>query len=316
VPTNRTLRRVLTALAAALGAALLAAPAASAGMFAPQHGGSPNADSITTLWWLVVALALIIFLGVEGTLLYSLFKFRARKGSEAAQIHGNTRLEIGWTIGAGVILVFITIFTFIKLPSIKNPPPSLIDANGRPVAASDNVAFAATDSIAPPKGGAMTMKVDGQQYIWRYEYPGADRVFSYVDMYVPVGRTVILDITSDDVNHSWWIPQLGGKFDAIKGYVNKTWFRIPPDAIKPGQTRVVYTGQCAELCGRNHANMYARVIGMRFDDWQRWYQAKRTAIKQAQQAAARQRKRLEAQQGVQAASQGGAGQNSGTGQNP
>jgi cytochrome c oxidase subunit II len=315
VPTNRTLRRVLIALAGALGAAFLAAPAAFAGIFTPQHGGSPNADSINTLYWMVMVLAIIIFVGVEGALLYSVFKFRARKGREAAQIHGNTRLEIGWTVGAAVILVFISIFTFIKLPAIKNPPASLIDANGRPVAES-NVAYAATDNIPTPKGGAMTIKVDGQQYIWRYQYPGAERVFTYVDMYVPVGRTVILDITSDDVNHSWWIPQLGGKFDAIKGYVNKTWFRIPPGNIKAGQTRVVYTGQCAELCGRNHANMYARVIGLRFDDWRRWYRAEANGIKQAQQAAARQRKQLEAQQGIQAASQGGAGQNSGTGQNP
>jgi cytochrome c oxidase subunit 2 len=264
---------------------------------------------------MVMVLAIIIFLGVEGALWYSFFKFRARKGREAAQIHGNTRLEIGWTVGAAVILVFISVFTFIKLPSIKNAPPSLIDANGRPVAAA-NTAFAATDSIAPPKGGAMTIRVDGQQYIWRYQYPGAEKVFTYVDLYVPVGRTVILDITSDDVNHSWWIPKLGGKFDAIKGYINKTWFRIPPDQIKAGQSRVVYTGQCAELCGRNHANMYARVIGLRYDDWRRWYQAEATGIKQAQQAAARQRKQLEAQQGGQAASQGGGGFNSGTGQAP
>jgi cytochrome c oxidase subunit 2 len=316
VPTNRALRRALTALAAVLGAALLAAPAASAGIFTPQHGGSPNADSINTLYWMVMVLAIIIFVGVEGALLYSVFKFRARKGMEAAQIHGNTRLEIGWTVGAAVILVFISVFTFIKLPAIKNPPASLIDANGRPVATGDNVAFAATDPIAPPGGDAMTIRVDGQQYIWRYQYPGAEKVFKYVDMYVPVGRTIILDITSDDVNHSWWIPKLGGKMDAIKGYVNKTWFQIPPDQIKPGQTRVVYTGQCAELCGRNHANMYGRVIGLRYDDWRRWYAAEANSIKQAQQAAARQRKQLEARQGIQAASQGGAGQNSGTGQNP
>ena len=319
MPTDRRIRRLLQAVAAVLGAALLAAPAASAGIVTPQHGGSPNADAINTLYLMVSVLAIVIFVGVEGALLYSFFKFRARKGRVAAQIHGNTRLEIGWTVGAAVILVFISIFTFIKLPDIKNPPASLIDANGRPVAAAPvdgNVALAATDPIVPPKGASMTIRVDGQQYIWRYQYPGREKVFKYVDLYVPVGMTVILDITSDDVNHSWWIPKLGGKMDAIKGYINKTWFRIPPSEIGPGQSRVVYTGQCAELCGRNHANMYARVIGLRFADWQRWYDAEARAIRQAQIEGTRQRRQLIEQEGRQAIEQGGAGQNSGVGQNP
>jgi cytochrome c oxidase subunit II len=113
---------------------------------------------------------------------------------------------------------------------------------------------------------------------------------------VPVGMTVTLDVTADDVAHSWWIPALGGKADAIPGYVNKTWFRIPLDTIKPGEHRVVLNGQCAELCGRNHANMTARVIGLRFDDWKAWYARQAREIKTAQQDAAKERKALQAQQ--------------------
>jgi len=116
-------------------------------------------------------------------------------------------------------------------------------------------------------------------------------------MVVPVGQTVILDITADDVAHSWWIPKLGGKMDAIPGYTNYTWFRIPPDAIPAGQKRVVYTGQCAELCGRNHANMYARVIGMRMDDYKRWYSDKVRQLDAARKAAAATQKKLLAQRG-------------------
>ena len=117
----------------------------------------------------------------------------------------------------------------------------------------------------------MTIAVNGQQYVWRYQYPGKDRLLAYTDMVVPVGMTVMLDITADDVVHSWWIPKLGGKMDAVPGYTNKTWFQIPPDAIPEGQKQVVFTGQCAELCGRNHANMYGRVIGMRMADYKKWY---------------------------------------------
>jgi cytochrome c oxidase subunit 2 len=108
--------------------------------------------------------------------------------------------------------------------------------------------------------------------------------------------TVLLDITADDVVHSWWIPKLGGKFDAVPGYTNKTWFQIPPSALKDGQKQVVFNGQCAELCGRNHANMYGRVIGMRMADYKKWYAEKVQAVKDARTKVAAQQKALQAEQ--------------------
>jgi cytochrome c oxidase subunit 2 len=300
VPEGR-FRRLLLALPAALAAALLAAPAAHAGLLFPESGGSPNADSIKTLYVMVFVLALFIFAGVEGTLLYSLWKYRARKGRQAAQIHGNTKLEVGWTVGAAVILIFITFFTFLKLGAIKNPKPSAVDENGQQVAMTDNPQLASTDITLPKTGTVMRIRVNGQQYVWRYGYTGRDAgsdsdLLAYTDMVVPVGRTVILEITADDVVHSWWIPKLGGKMDAVPGYTNKTWFQIPPSALKQGQRQVVYDGQCAELCGRNHANMYGRVIGMRMDDFKKWYAQKVQDVKNARTKVARQQKALQAEQ--------------------
>jgi cytochrome c oxidase subunit 2 len=294
VPEGR-LRRLLLALPVALAAALLAAPAAHAGLLFPEAGGSPNADSIKTLYIMVFVLALFIFAGVEGTLLYSLWKYRARKGRQAAQIHGNTKLEVGWTVGAAVILIFITFFTFLKLGAIKDPKPSVVDEDGNPVALTDNIQVASTD-LKAVKGPTLKIAVNGQQYVWRYSYPGRDRLLTYTDMVVPVGMTVLLDITADDVVHSWWIPKLGGKFDAVPGYTNKTWFQIPPSALKDGQKQVIYTGQCAELCGRNHANMYARVIGMRMADYKKWYADHVQELKDAETAVAKQQKALQAEQ--------------------
>jgi len=287
VPEGR-FRRLLLALVPALAAALFAAPAAHAGLFFPESGGSPNADSIKTLYIMVFVLALFIFAGVEGTLLYSLWKYRARKGRQAAQIHGNTKLEVGWTVGAAVILIFITFFTFLKLGAIKDPKPSVVDANGAPVAmTTGNIQVASTD-LKAVKGPTLKIAVNGQQYVWRYGYPGQDRLLVYSDMVVPVGMTVLLDITADDVVHSWWIPQLGGKFDAVPGYTNYTWFKIPGRLA--GQT---FRGQCAELCGRNHANMTARVRAVTPDQFEAWLDRQRRAIRQADQAAARQRQRVE-----------------------
>ncbi len=301
VPGPRSRRSLLLALCAAVTGALVAAPSAHAGLLFPESGGSPNADSIKTLYIMIFILALIIFIGVEGLLIYSLVKYRARKGNVAAQIHGNTPLEIGWTVGAACILIFITVFTFIKLGAIKNPKPS----EGSPaVAMADGTLLASTDQTTPP-GPVLKMHVDGQQYIWAYQYPSAQKsIRSYADMVVPVGMTVILDITADDVAHSWWIPKLGGKMDAIPGYHNKSWFQIPSKNLTsgPGRTSyqgfkaVIYSGQCAELCGRNHANMYARVIGMRMDDYKAWYQRKVQQVAQARKLAAAQQKALLQQQ--------------------
>jgi cytochrome c oxidase subunit 2 len=304
VPGPRSRRSLLLALCAAVTGALVAAPAAHAGLFFPESGGSPNADSIKTLYILIFVLALIIFIAVEGLLVYSLVKYRARRGRVAAQIHGNTPLEIGWTVGAACILIFITVFTFIKLGSIKNPIPS----EGSPaVAMADGTLTASTDQKTPP-GPVLRMHVDGQQYVWAYQYPSAQKsVRSYVDMVVPVGMTVILDITADDVVHSWWIPKLGGKMDAVPGYHNKSWFQIPSKNLTSGDNRtryagmnaVVYNGQCAELCGRNHANMLARVIGVSPQDFDTWVDRKAQAIKQAQTDVAKQQKALQQQQSEQ-----------------
>ncbi len=94
--------------------------------------------------------------------------------------------------------------------------------------------------------------MNGQQYLWRYDYPGSGR-FNYHEMVVPTNTTVVLKITSSDVIHSWWIPKLGGKADAMPGHINETWFKIAKEGV--------YKGQCAELCGSNHADMRGRGAG-------------------------------------------------------
>jgi cytochrome c oxidase subunit 2 len=296
--TRRRLRTLAVLLPVALVGALVLSPAANAGWFLPESGGSPNADSIKTLYILIALVALVIFIAVEGLLIYSLFKYRARKGAVAAQIHGNTQLEIGWTVGAAAILVFLTVFTFVLLPDIKNPAKSDINLQGQPVAQAGAL-FAATDQPAPPGGVSMPIDIVGQQFSWYFGYPDLENkhVYAYNDLYVPVGMTVTLSIKSVDVAHSWWIPKLGGKMDAIPGYTNRTWFKIPLDAIPEGSDRVIFTGQCAELCGRNHADMLARVIGLRYDDWKAWYDNKARQLKQAKDDAAAERKKLTEEEG-------------------
>ena len=250
----------------ALGLAVLFANA-----IGPESGGSPNADNTHTLWVIVLVIALIVLVGVEGLLLYTVIRFRARRGRVAAQIHGNTRLEIGWTVAAGLIVIALTVFAFVELPQIQDPERS---------GAKVSLAGAQLASINPPhvpSGKQLRIDVNGQQYVWRYTYP--DGTFSYTEMVVPANQTVVLRITGQDVDHSWWIPKLGGKFDAIPGYSNYTWF-------KARQVGAVYRGQCAELCGRNHANMRADVRVVSPAAFKAWLAAKKAQINQANKASA------------------------------
>jgi cytochrome c oxidase subunit 2 len=267
---------------------LVMAPGALADAITPESGGSPNADDIDALYKITLYVAIVIFLLVEGTLIWSLVSYRARRrGPEAAQIRGNDPLELGWTLGAALILVVLTVVTFIYLGDIKNPPPSV------PGGLAKGTEFASVDQPNAPKSGGRTLNIDvnGQQYLWRYDYPGKGALFSYYEMVVPIDTTVTLDITASDVIHSWWIPKLGGKADGVPGHTNKTWFRIS----EPG----LYKGQCAELCGENHADMRAVVRALPPAQFEAWADRQRADIKAAQQGLARQRQLREGTRKVQ-----------------
>src|SRR5919204_655380 len=278
-------RAFLLGVAGALVLLLALAPIASADWLTPESGGSPNANDIDTLYKIVLAIGAVIFVGVEGLLLYSVIKFRRRRGGpEPAMVHGNTPLEVGWTIGAALIVAVIAAITFVYLPKIKNAPNS--GPNGLQQLAGEQ--FASVETPKPPNGKALHINVVGQQYIWRFDYVDARPrltenrpVYSYFQMFVPTNTTVVLQINSADVAHSWWIPTLGGKADAIPGHNNYTWFKIS----KPG----VYKGQCAELCGNNHADMHAQVHAVTPSQFQAWLAQQRREILAAQTALAAQR---------------------------
>jgi cytochrome c oxidase subunit II len=229
----------LAALAALLADA--AAALAGNGGFAPVAPESSNAEGITQSYWFVSAFALAIFLLVEVLLVTFVVRYRRRnrpRMADGAQVHGANRLELAWTIGPVVVLFAIAAFVFAKLPGIEDVPTAS--------AGEEN----------------LVVDVIGTQFSWEYHYPNG--VVAVDTMRAPEGRTVELRVTAPDwdVIHSWWIPALGGKFDAIPGRVNHTWFR----AERAG----VFPGQCAELCGIYHAKMTAAVEVLpaaEFDEW-------------------------------------------------
>jgi cytochrome c oxidase subunit 2 len=262
------------------------APEALAGFFTPKSGGSPNANQIDSLYKIILYIAAFVFVVVEGALFYSVIRFRAKRSRFAAQIHGNTPLEISWTVAAALVLVALTVVTFVKLPSIINPPNS---------SASAAFLTASVTEPTPPNGKKLTICVQGRQYLWRYTYGNGclDNSFSsklpysYRAMYVPANTTVILDIQSTDVIHSWWVPSLGGKVDAVPGYTTYTWFKAP----RAGAT---YNGQCAQLCGRQHAYMTATVQVLAPSQFSQWLARQEGMIKAANSQVTQLRKILTA----------------------
>src|SRR5215210_8904248 len=125
VRTGRTRRLLPVAVAACLLLLLLACPLAAGDVITPESGGSANADDVDTLYKITLYVAIVIFLIVEGTLIWSLVRFRGRRGGpDAAQIRGNTPLEVGWTLAAALILVVLTVVAFLYHPNIENPPES------------------------------------------------------------------------------------------------------------------------------------------------------------------------------------------------
>ena len=228
-------------------AALVLVPAGLAGNggFAPPPADSPNAEGIRESYFWVAIFTGVVFVLVQGALLVFIVKYRRRgrpRDTDGPQVHGNTRLEITWTVVPVLILVAIGTFVFYKLPGIHDVPS------------------------ATAAGGREDVAVVGQQFYWEFTYPNG--AVAVDRMRVPVDRNMKLIVTAPDfdVIHSWWIPQLGGKIDAIPGRVNTTWFR----AERAG----IFQGQCAELCGILHARMAAEVEALPQAEYDRWVEAR------------------------------------------
>ena len=236
MPVRRSLAVVVLCALALSGAAFGADPG-----FAPPEPASPNAERINdSYFWIAIFTGAILVL-VEGALIWYIVRYRAdhrRRDEDGAQIHGNTNLELAWTVLPVLVLVAIGTFVFYKLPGIQDVPG------------------------ANASGGRVDVTVKGYRYYWNFEYPNG--VIAVDNLRAPVGQTVKLDITAPpfEVIHSWWIPALGGKFDAIPGVTLESWFR----AESPG----IYRGQCAEFCGIQHAAMTAQVEALPREEFEQW----------------------------------------------
>jgi cytochrome c oxidase subunit 2 len=224
------------------------------GQETPQSTLDPQTESARTifnlsiyLFWLGVG----VFVIVESWLLISIFKYRHRDNEQLpAQIHGNTKVEIAWTIVPASIAIFIFVLTFSAIQKIEVKPQ---------VAAGEEV----------------KVTVIGHQWWWEFRYPdikdaNGQPLVTANEMWVPANSVIDLTVTSVDVIHDFWIPGLSGKRDALPNHNNKIWFKT--DQIPDGEKPKTYWGQCAEYCGTQHAYMKMRVVVASRADFARWSQ--------------------------------------------
>lgn len=216
--------------------------------YVPQ-ADSPNGRNIFNLYALISIPAILIFLLVEGLLLTIVIRFRrSRQPADYVppQWHGNNLLEVTWTVIPLIIILTIAFLSFLELRRDFDPTTFASKA-----AASDQ----------------MNVSVHGYRFGWRVHYEEDNVDVNMVSrnpepMVVPVGKLVRIRVDGDDVIHSWWVPYLMGKTDAVPGYSNYTW--IQPQKVGD------YHGECAELCGPGHADMliYVKVVSQSdYDAW-------------------------------------------------
>jgi cytochrome c oxidase subunit 2 len=204
----------------------------------PVTAESPNAERTEDLFWFLSGIAAIVLLSVAIPLILFVVRYRNRgrpRDLEGPQVHGSTRLELAWTIVPILLIAAGVAFTFYKLPGITLEA----EAGER----------------------ELEVRVEGRQFYWQYEYPNG--VIAIDRLRAPADTLVKLVITApeSDVQHSYWVPGLGGKFDAIPGETNETAFKA-----KQG----VYEGQCAEFCGLQHAVMLAEIEVIPVEEFDSW----------------------------------------------
>lgn len=189
--------------------------------------------AVDTLWDLLLLLGTIVFVLVEAWLIYTIVRYRRRGDARPEQVHGNTTLEIAWTVLPALILAIIAV------PTVRT----------------------IFQTQAKVKPGALQVEVIGHQWWWEFRYPELG-VVTANELYLPRGRTVNFALKTKDVLHSFWIPRLGGKRDLISNHTNYLWFT--PDSS------IAVNGQCAEYCGASHADMRFRVFTVEPDQFDAW----------------------------------------------
>jgi cytochrome c oxidase subunit II len=268
-PRTRFRPAALALAIAALGLAILA-PLAQGNVLDPRPAHSPNAEDADALFFLMLGVATAIAVAIHLGLILALVRYRAARGREPARLQGGARLQarVATTLGLLAIAIFAVGVVFTE--RVKD-----VEAGGSQGLRASSLVTAQRD-LKLPRGDVEPLRINvtGQQWLWRYQYP--DGTFSYHELVVPVDTPVVLSIDSTDVVHRWWLPGLGGKFDAVPGKINRTWFKADEEGS--------WEGQSAAFSGPAYAAMRARVRAVSGPQYEAWLDGQKAGIQVAQSA--------------------------------
>ena len=215
---------------------------------------SPGTDQIDTLLWIGFVAAVIFVVAIVGGLLYTARRYRSERGAEPRQVRGGRGIQVrvGATLALFAVALFVAgvVFTERARETPATGPAGLQTASTEP----------------------LTIKATGQQWLWRYDYPNS--AFSYYKLVVPVDTSVVLDLVSTDIVHTWDVPELSGKRDAVPGKTNRVVFRADEEGV--------YRGQAATLSGQAYAAMRTEVQVVSPDEYQAFIESQKTDIQTAQ----------------------------------
>lgn len=247
----------LAVIASLLAAALVAAAPASAIPLGPEEARSPNADGIASAYWVMIVVVVVLIVAVNAALIAAIVRFRDRRGREPSRFaaaRGALRPIVG-ALSALALAIFV--YGVVATTNVREVEPT--GSNGLGTTQTAQVGVQGLPELATVEGTesatgqepitgqepteAAPLEIDAiaQQWLWRFEYPGGQpgqRTFSYGELVVPVDTAVVLNITSTDVLHTWWVPELGGQVQASPGDVTETWFKADREGRYEGRSTV------------------------------------------------------------------------------
>jgi cytochrome c oxidase subunit 2 len=282
----------IAALVALLALACSATPALAISL-GPEQAESPNADGIASTYWVMIVIVLAIILGVNAALIAAVVRFRERRGREPSRFaagRGALRPVVG---GLALAAAAIFVFGVIQTTDVREVESS--GPNGVGAAQTAQVGIKGLSELQvlqgeqsatgeepisgePTEAGPLEIDAIGQQWLWRFEYPGGrpgQRTFSYGELVVPVDTAVVLNLTSTDVLHTWWVPALGGQVQASPGEVTQTWFK----AERAGR----YEGRSTIFSGTGYPVMRAWVRVVSVPEYEAYIERLGADLDQAQQ---------------------------------
>ncbi len=244
-------------------------------VLAPEPSHSPNADDLTTIYWVMLAVAGIVLVAVNGAIVVAVARFRAARGRSPARVRAGRGVQVRAGVALGVVAAVIFVLGVVFTFDARDVAPS--GPNGLQASATRTAQLGIEPPPVAGRGKPLTIRAIGQQWLWRFEYtkgPPPVDVFSYGELVVPVDTTVILDIDSTDVVHRWSVPELGGHFDAVPGRLHRTWFRADQEGV--------YRGQSAAFSGQGYSTMRIWVRVVSPEAYRAWLIHQRRDILRAQ----------------------------------